>query len=119
MTFFNFLFAIPLKVTRQVILTFQMNWKLCIHWMIKIILAIQCIYAGWMVFQIKDNQNDVNAPLIFVQNWVNDMSIETIFKRRLYAYEFWICFIGLILYLSQTDLKSLFESKSAEKRKKT
>ena len=67
-----------------------------INKLILIFIIIGLIYSCYMVFSIRD-KNSKNI-ILFEKNAIK-MDKDLFIKRRLYALEFWIIFISLVIFL--------------------
>lgn len=75
----------------------KVNWWRVLHWGIIIFFLQAAIYAAYMMFFVVGG----GGPLF--HRAVN-IPAETIFVRRLYAYEFYLNTIGLAIYLGITEI---------------
>ncbi|GAB4308933.1 MAG: hypothetical protein Kow0069_07590 [Promethearchaeota archaeon] len=57
------------------------------------------LYAGWMVFALAPEGHV--GPLFGA---AADVDLELFLKRRLYALESWLIFVGLVVYLALTEV---------------
>ena len=72
----------------------ELKWKI-IHWAIVINFVISLIYSVYQIFVVMDP--GTSGPL-----WgaATDLDFEYFLKRRLYAIEFWIQFVGFAIYMA-------------------
>ncbi len=79
----------------------RLGWLLTlVHWAIIAHLAIEVVYAGYMVFAVL-RPPGVSGPLGAAAATV---PLELMVPRRLYALEHWVAFVGLALYLAVTEI---------------
>ncbi len=72
------------------------RWKV-VHYIIVIGFLVQMFYAQYQIFFVLRPENGSIGPLA---GQAQDVPAELIYKRRLYALEFWIPAIGLAIYLA-------------------
>jgi hypothetical protein len=75
----------------------KVNWWKVLHWILIIVFLQGALYAAYMMFFVVGG----GGPLF--HRAVN-IPAETIFVRRLYAYEFYLNAIGLAIYLGITEI---------------
>jgi hypothetical protein len=79
----------------------RLGWLLTlVHWTIIVHLAIEVVYAGYMVFAVL-RPPGVAGPLGAA---AASVPLELMVPRRLYALEHWVAFVGLALYLALTEV---------------
>lgn len=75
----------------------KVNWWRVLHWGIIIFFLQAALYAAYMLFFVVGG----GGPLF---HRAVDIPTETIFVRRLYAYEFYLNTAGLAIYLGITEI---------------
>ena len=75
----------------------KVKWWRVLHWVLIVIFLQGAAYAAYMLFFVVGG----GGPLF---GRAASMPAETIFVRRLYAYEFYLNIIGLAVYLAITEI---------------
>lgn len=78
-------------------------WKI-FHVGIITIFSIQILYCLYVFFVVLNTGNFI------LFNSAATIDMDLLIKRRLYAIELWISFIGLVVYLAIIYKKSIFQA---------
>jgi len=79
------------------------------HGLLIATLALEALYCLFQVFVVLQPPGHA-GPLLFA---ADDVPMELLVARRLYAIEGWLAFVGLAIYLSITEIRPRLSSAAA------